>query len=56
MTASPSPLQYSDKYWNEYIGDGVEIAIFIGEEIDDEEDLFHDYYKYMAQCWISCST
>mmetsp|Transcript_11153 Transcript_11153/g.23711 ORF Transcript_11153/g.23711 Transcript_11153/m.23711 type:complete len:703 (+) Transcript_11153:199-2307(+) len=36
---------YSDEYCNEYIGDGVDIANFIGEEIDYEEDLFHDYYN-----------
>lgn len=36
---------YSDEYCNEYIGDRVEIANFIGMEIDDEEDLFHDYYN-----------
>jgi len=36
---------YADQYCNEYIGNGVEIANFVGFEIDEEEDLFHDYYN-----------
>merc|ERR1712127_702313 len=36
---------YSDVYCNEYIGDGVNIANFIGQEIDPEEDVFAEYYN-----------
>jgi len=41
LTVAP----YADQYCNEYIGNGVEVANFIGFEIDEEEDLFRDYYN-----------
>jgi len=36
---------YADQYCNEHIASGLDIANFIGMEIDYEEDLFHDYYN-----------
>mmetsp|Transcript_14683 Transcript_14683/g.25875 ORF Transcript_14683/g.25875 Transcript_14683/m.25875 type:complete len:640 (-) Transcript_14683:208-2127(-) len=36
---------YSDEYCNEYIGDGVDISNFIGEEIDVEEDALKTWYN-----------
>lgn len=36
---------YSDEYCNDYIGNGVNIANFIGEELDIEEDALKQYYN-----------
>jgi len=36
---------YSDEYCNEYIGNGVDIASFLGEELDIEEDTLKSYYN-----------
>lgn len=36
---------FGDEYCNEYIGNGVNIANFIGEEVDYEEDMLRGYYN-----------
>jgi len=36
---------YSDEYCNQYIGNGVNIANFIGEDIDIEEDILKPWYN-----------
>ncbi|KAL7549944.1 hypothetical protein ACHAWF_013211, partial [Thalassiosira exigua] len=38
---------YADTYCNEYIGNGVSIAKFIGEEIDPKEDILKPWYNSM---------
>ncbi|KAL7552786.1 hypothetical protein ACHAWF_016051, partial [Thalassiosira exigua] len=38
---------YADQYCNEYIGNGANIAKFIGEEIDLEEDAIKPWYNSM---------
>jgi len=36
---------YSDEYCNEYIGNGVDIANYLGEEMDVEEDALKQWYN-----------